>query len=124
MPCFRRRVVLLISNPAEFIEETQDTVSHGILVSSLSLQFFKLVVRLKFVREPYFKLLVYNFVILVFILTDTRLKFATCDTIVEVIYKHTISTPKNQCRKTRSCCCFADNLVSFPNNVKGATVVD
>ena len=76
-----------------------------------------------------------------FILADTMMKFASFETIVEKIYKHVIPTPKEQCSNTLQLgvsfgggyvagvfCALvshpADNLVSFLNNAKGATVSD
>lgn len=72
---------------------------------------------------------------------DTMMKFASFETIVELIYKHAIPTPKDQCSKSLQLgisfaggyvagvfCAIvshpADNLVSFLNNAKGATVGD
>ncbi|GER47522.1 mitochondrial phosphate carrier protein [Striga asiatica] len=72
---------------------------------------------------------------------DTMMKFASFETIVELIYKHAIPTPKNDCSKSLQlgvsfaggyvagvlCAVVshpADNLVSFLNNAKGATVGD
>ncbi|KAK6128266.1 hypothetical protein DH2020_037993 [Rehmannia glutinosa] len=72
---------------------------------------------------------------------DTMMKFASFETIVELIYKHAIPTPKNDCSKPLQlgvsfaggyvagvlCAVVshpADNLVSFLNNAKGATVGD
>lgn len=72
---------------------------------------------------------------------DTMMKFASFETIVEMIYKHAIPTPKNECSKNLQLgvsfaggyvagvfCAIvshpADNLVSFLNNAKGATVGD
>lgn len=69
------------------------------------------------------------------------MKFASFETIVELIYKHAIPTPKDQCSKPLQLgisfaggyvagvfCAIvshpADNLVSFLNNAKGATVGD
>ncbi|KHN13340.1 Phosphate carrier protein, mitochondrial [Glycine soja] len=69
------------------------------------------------------------------------MKFASFETIVELIYKHAIPTPKNECTKGLQLavsfaagniagvlCAIvshpADNLVSFLNNAKGATVGD
>lgn len=74
-------------------------------------------------------------------LADTMMKFASFETIVELIYKHAIPTPKNDCTKSLQLgvsfaggyiagvlCAIvshpADNLVSFLNNAKGATVGD
>ncbi|KAL2965196.1 hypothetical protein AAZX31_16G047100 [Glycine max] len=71
----------------------------------------------------------------------TMMKFASFETIVELIYKHAIPTPKNECTKGLQLavsfaagniagvlCAIvshpADNLVSFLNNAKGATVGD
>ncbi|XWS30563.1 hypothetical protein CRYUN_Cryun24cG0129400 [Craigia yunnanensis] len=75
------------------------------------------------------------------ILSDTMMKFASFETIVEMIYKYGIPTPKDQCSKSLQLgvsfaggyiagvlCAIvshpADNLVSFLNNAKGATVGD
>lgn len=72
---------------------------------------------------------------------DTMMKFASFETIVELIYKYAIPTPKDQCSKSLQlgvsfaggyvagvfCAVVshpADNLVSFLNNAKGATVGD
>lgn len=69
------------------------------------------------------------------------MKFATFETLVEYFYKHAVSTPKDQCSNTFQlgvsfACGYvagifcavvshpADNLVSFLNNAKGATVGD
>lgn len=74
-------------------------------------------------------------------LADTMMKFASFETIVEMLYKHAIPTPKDQCSKpfqlgvsfaggyAAGILCAAvshpaDNLVSFLNNAKGATVGD
>jgi solute carrier family 25 phosphate transporter 3 len=74
-------------------------------------------------------------------LLDTMMKFASFETIVEMIYKNVIPTPKAQCSKSKQLgvsfaagyiagvlCAIvshpADNLVSFLNNAKGATVGD
>lgn len=74
-------------------------------------------------------------------LADTMMKFASFETIVEMIYKHAVPTPKDQCSKPLQLgisfaggyvagvfCAIvshpADNLVSFLNNAKGATVGD
>ncbi|TYI05344.1 hypothetical protein ES332_A10G081700v1 [Gossypium tomentosum] len=71
----------------------------------------------------------------------TMMKFASFETIVEMIYKYGIPTPKEQCSKSLQLgvsfaggyvagvfCAIvshpADNLVSFLNNAKGATVGD
>ncbi|KAH7528166.1 LOW QUALITY PROTEIN: mitochondrial phosphate carrier protein 3, mitochondrial [Ziziphus jujuba] len=71
----------------------------------------------------------------------TMMKFASFETIVELLYKHAIPTPKEQCSNTFQlgvsfaggylagifCSVIshpADNLVSFLNNSKGATVGD
>ncbi|XP_052176701.1 mitochondrial phosphate carrier protein 3, mitochondrial-like [Diospyros lotus] len=71
----------------------------------------------------------------------TMMKFASFETIVEMLYKYAIPTPKDQCSKTLQLgvsfaggyvagvlCAIvshpADNLVSFLNNAKGATVGD
>ncbi|KAL8139996.1 hypothetical protein V2J09_006017 [Rumex salicifolius] len=72
---------------------------------------------------------------------DTMMKFASFEMIVELLYKHAIPTPKDQCSKQLQLgvsfaggyiagvfCAIvshpADNLVSFLNNAKGATVGD
>lgn len=69
------------------------------------------------------------------------MKFATFENIVEAIYKHAIPTPKDQCSTPLQlgvsfgggyaagvlCAMIshpADNLVSFLNNAKGATMAD
>ncbi|GER54183.1 mitochondrial phosphate carrier protein [Striga asiatica] len=71
----------------------------------------------------------------------TMMKFATFENIVEGIYKYVIPTPKNECSKSLQlgvsfsggyiagvfCAVVshpADNLVSFLNNSKGATIGD
>ncbi|CAH2072798.1 unnamed protein product [Thlaspi arvense] len=71
----------------------------------------------------------------------TMMKFASFETIVEMIYKYAIPNPKDQCSKGLQLgvsfaggyvagvfCAIvshpADNLVSFLNNAKGATVGD
>ncbi|KAL6503045.1 Mitochondrial phosphate carrier protein 3, mitochondrial [Orobanche hederae] len=71
----------------------------------------------------------------------TMMKFATFENIVEAIYKYAIPSPKDQCSKQLQLgvsfaggyvagvfCAIvshpADNLVSFLNNAKGATVGD
>ncbi|KAG9130303.1 hypothetical protein Leryth_004215 [Lithospermum erythrorhizon] len=71
----------------------------------------------------------------------TMMKFASFETIVEMIYKHAIPRPKSECSKSLQLgvsfaggyvagvlCAIvshpADNLVSFLNNAKGATVGD
>ncbi|KAI9176747.1 hypothetical protein LWI28_006678 [Acer negundo] len=71
----------------------------------------------------------------------TMMKFASFETIVEMFYKYAIPTPKDQCSKSLQLgvsfaggyvagvfCAIvshpADNLVSFLNNAKGATVGD
>ncbi|XP_020575742.1 mitochondrial phosphate carrier protein 3, mitochondrial-like [Phalaenopsis equestris] len=71
----------------------------------------------------------------------TMMKFASFETIVEMMYKYAIPTPKDQCSKPFQlgvsfaggyaagilCAAIshpADNLVSFLNNAKGATVGD
>lgn len=73
--------------------------------------------------------------------SDTMMKFASFETVVEMIYKYAIPTPKDQCSKNLQLgvsfgggyiagvlCAIvshpADNLVSFLNNAKGATVGD
>jgi len=72
---------------------------------------------------------------------DTMMKFASFETIVELIYKHAVPVPKSECSKLTQLgisfaggyiagvfCAIvshpADNLVSFLNNAKGATVGD
>lgn len=74
-------------------------------------------------------------------LADTMMKFSSFENIVEMMYKHVIPKPKNDCSKTLQlgvsfaggylagilCAVVshpADNLVSFLNNSKGATVGD
>ncbi|KAL8243540.1 hypothetical protein R6Q59_009798 [Mikania micrantha] len=71
----------------------------------------------------------------------TMMKFASFETIVEMMYKHAIPTPKEQCSESFQlgvsfaggylagilCAVVshpADNLVSFLNNSQGATVAD
>ncbi|KAF2312810.1 hypothetical protein GH714_040516 [Hevea brasiliensis] len=71
----------------------------------------------------------------------TMMKFATFENIVELLYKHAIPTPKEQCSRSLQIgvsfvggyiagvfCAIvshpADNLVSFLNNAKGATASD
>ncbi|KAJ0692705.1 putative mitochondrial phosphate carrier protein Pic2/Mir1 [Helianthus annuus] len=71
----------------------------------------------------------------------TMMKFASFETIVEMFYKYAIPTPKNECSKSFQLgvsfaggyvagvlCAIvshpADNLVSFLNNAKGASVGD
>lgn len=71
----------------------------------------------------------------------TMMKFASFETIVEMMYKYAIPKPKDQCSKTLQLgvsfaggyvagvfCAIvshpADNLVSFLNNAKGATAGD
>nr|XP_043607942.1 mitochondrial phosphate carrier protein 3, mitochondrial-like isoform X2 [Erigeron canadensis] len=71
----------------------------------------------------------------------TMMKFASFETIVEMMYKHAIPTPKEECSKNFQlgvsfaggyvagifCAVVshpADNLVSFLNNAQGATVGD
>ena len=73
--------------------------------------------------------------------TDTMMKFASFETIVEMIYKYAIPNPKHECSKGLQLgvsfaggyvagvfCAIvshpADNLVSFLNNAKGAAVGD
>lgn len=76
-----------------------------------------------------------------FSFADTMVKFASFENIVELIYKHAIPTPKDKCSNSMQlgvsfaggyiagvfCAVVshpADNLVSFLNNAKGATVGD
>ncbi|WVZ56347.1 hypothetical protein U9M48_006895 [Paspalum notatum var. saurae] len=71
----------------------------------------------------------------------TMMKFACFETIVEMVYKHAVPKPKDQCSKPLQlavsfaggyiagvfCAAIshpADNLVSFLNNAKGATIAD
>ncbi|GJN08383.1 hypothetical protein PR202_ga26294 [Eleusine coracana subsp. coracana] len=71
----------------------------------------------------------------------TMMKFACFETIVEMVYKHAVPKPKDQCSKPLQlavsfaggyiagvfCAAIshpADNLVSFLNNAQGATVAD
>lgn len=75
------------------------------------------------------------------LLSDTMMKFASFENIVEMMYKYAIPTPKEQCSTSLQLgvsfaggyvagifCSLvshpADNLVSFLNNAKGATVGD
>lgn len=77
----------------------------------------------------------------IFVFADTMMKFASFETVVEIIYKSVIPKPKNECSKCLQLgvsfaggyvagvlCAIvshpADNLVSFLNNAKGATVGD
>nr|CAB3484667.1 unnamed protein product [Digitaria exilis] len=72
---------------------------------------------------------------------DTMMKFASFEPVVEMIYKYAITAPKSECSKNLQLgvsfaggyiagvfCAIvshpADNLVSFLNNAKGATVGD
>lgn len=72
---------------------------------------------------------------------DTMMKFASFENIVELLYKHVVPTPKEQCSSSMQLgvsfaggylagilCAIvshpADNLVSFLNNAKGASVGD
>lgn len=72
---------------------------------------------------------------------DTMMKFASFETIVEMIYRYSIPRPKDECSKSLQLgvsfaggyiagvfCAIvshpADNLVSFLNNAQGATVSD
>ena len=72
---------------------------------------------------------------------DTMMKFASFETVVEMIYKYAIPAPKSECSKNLQlgvsfaggyiagvfCAVVshpADNLVSFLNNAQGATVGD
>ncbi|KAG1366649.1 putative Mitochondrial phosphate carrier protein 1, mitochondrial [Cocos nucifera] len=72
---------------------------------------------------------------------DTMMKFASYENTVELLYKYAIPTPKEECSKTLQlgvsfaggyiagvfCAVVshpADNIVSFLNNAKGATVND
>lgn len=69
------------------------------------------------------------------------MKFASFEMVVELLYKHVVPKPKNECSKPLQLgvsfgagyiagvfCAIvshpADNLVSFLNNAKGATVGD
>lgn len=78
---------------------------------------------------------------IIFLLADTMMKFASYENIVEMIYKHAIPKPKHECSNSLQlgvsivggymagilCAIIshpADNLVSFLNNSKGATVGD
>ena len=73
--------------------------------------------------------------------SDTMMKFASFETIVENLYKYAIPVPKDQCSKQLQLgvsfaggyvagvlCAIvshpADNLVSFLNNAQGATAGD
>lgn len=72
---------------------------------------------------------------------DTMMKFASFELVVEQLYKHAVPVPKSECSKPMQLgvsfaggyiagvfCAIvshpADNLVSFLNNAKGATVGD
>ncbi|CAN1243842.1 Mitochondrial phosphate carrier protein 3, mitochondrial, partial [Linum perenne] len=72
---------------------------------------------------------------------DTMMKFASFEMVVEMIYKYAVPRPKSECSKGQQLgisfaggyiagvlCAIvshpADNLVSFLNNAKGATVGD
>ena len=72
---------------------------------------------------------------------DTMMKFASFEKTVELLYQNVVPIPKNECSKTTQlgvsfaggyiagvfCAVVshpADNLVSFLNNSKGATVGD
>lgn len=74
-------------------------------------------------------------------MSDTMMKFASFEAVVETIYKYVIPIPKENCSKNKQLgvsfgagyiagvlCAIvshpADNLVSFLNNAKGATVGD
>ncbi|KAL8142113.1 hypothetical protein V2J09_015145, partial [Rumex salicifolius] len=72
-----------------------------------------------------------------FLFGGVRFLFATFENIVEQIYKHAIPKPKNQCSNSVQLgvsfaggyiagvfCAIHDNLVSFLNNAKGASVSD
>ena len=73
------------------------------------------------------------------IFSDTMMKFACFETIVEMLYKYAIPIPKDNCSKKMQlgvsfvggyvagvlCAVVshpADNLVSFLNNSQGATI--
>ena len=72
---------------------------------------------------------------------DTMMKFSCSETAVELLYQNMVSTPKTECSKTTQLgvsfaggyiggifCAIvshpADNIVSFLNSSKGATVGD
>lgn len=93
------------------------------------------------VLTSFISLRFYIALIIYFSIADTMMKFASFETIVEMLYKHAIPTPKNECSKPLQLgvsfaggyvagvfCAIvshpADNLVSFLNNAKGATVGD
>ena len=76
-----------------------------------------------------------------FCFSDTMMKFPSFETIVDMMYKHAIPTPKEQCSQNFQLGVSfaggylagllysvvshpANNLVSFLNNVQGATVGD
>ena len=78
---------------------------------------------------------------LIMLNADTMMKFASFEKTVELLYQHVVPIPKNECSKTTQLgvsfaggyiagvfCAIvshpADNLVSFLNNSKGATVGD
>jgi len=87
----------------------------------------------------YLRRLVHHLLIL--LNADTMMKFASFETVVEMIYKYAIPAPKSECSKNLQLgvsfaggyiagvfCAIvshpADNLVSFLNNAQGATVGD
>ena len=78
---------------------------------------------------------------LIMLNADTMMKFASFEKTVELLYQNVVPIPKNECSKTTQlgvsfaggyiagvfCAVVshpADNLVSFLNNSKGATVGD
>ena len=91
------------------------------------------------VNLEYLRRLVHHLMIL--LNADTMMKFASFETVVEMIYKYAIPAPKSECSKNLQLgvsfaggyiagvfCAIvshpADNLVSFLNNAQGATVGD
>ncbi|CAN1243841.1 Mitochondrial phosphate carrier protein 3, mitochondrial, partial [Linum perenne] len=96
----------------------------------------------KFVRsEGALGFLESNLMLLTYSLADTMMKFASFEMVVEMIYKYAVPRPKSECSKGQQLgisfaggyiagvlCAIvshpADNLVSFLNNAKGATVGD
>uniref|UniRef100_A0A453IG06 Uncharacterized protein n=1 Tax=Aegilops tauschii subsp. strangulata TaxID=200361 RepID=A0A453IG06_AEGTS len=105
------------------ISSVQDTAEHS-LTPCVHFRLYKGIVPLWGRQIPY-----------------TMMKFACFETIVEMVYKHAVPKPKDQCSKPLQlavsfaggyiagvlCAAVshpADNLVSFLNNAKGATVAD
>uniref|UniRef100_A0A0D3FGJ1 Uncharacterized protein n=1 Tax=Oryza barthii TaxID=65489 RepID=A0A0D3FGJ1_9ORYZ len=91
--------------------------------------------------KDYFLSGVAKFLIGSHLLKYTMVKFACFETIVELVYKHAVPKPKDECSKPLQlavsfaggyiagvfCAAIshpADNLVSFLNNAKGGTMAD